>query len=133
MEGFCPYSCGKHSLLSHKAVLLFPLFSVPKIVSKHSPLAQRVGWVYFLLEVFTSTLELAGRRPLKSMSKQFFSLPMGANPLLSTSIPAAVVWVETDLCYVPNIQTVQGNFMFKNRRDRKSLGQRFGEGYRWRT
>lgn len=57
----------------------------------HSPLTQGVGWVYFLLELFTCTLELTGRRSLKSISKQLFPLPFGANPVVSTSVLAALL------------------------------------------
>lgn len=68
----------------------------PELCPNSLPLTQGIGWVYFLLEVFSSTLELAGRRSLKSISKQFFIFPIGDNPLFSTSVPAAVAWVETD-------------------------------------
>lgn len=40
-------------------------------------LARGTDWAYFLLEVFTSTLEVAGRKTLKSISKQFSPLLYG--------------------------------------------------------
>lgn len=89
--------CTESTVHSCKAVLLFPLFSIPRILSRRSPLAQGVGWVYFLLEVFTCTLELAGRS-LKCISKQLFPLPIGAIPVASTPVPAAVAWEEAGPC-----------------------------------
>lgn len=45
--------------------------------------------MYFLLEVFTFALELAGRS-LKSISKQLFPLPTGANGVDAILVPVAV-------------------------------------------
>lgn len=52
-----------------------PFILSPQNCVQTLSLGQGFDWVCFLLEVFTSTLELAGRRSLKIISKQFFSLP----------------------------------------------------------
>jgi hypothetical protein len=126
---FCPYLCGKKALLYVLAKLCcFSLYYVPKIVSKHSPLAQEFGWVYFLLEVFTNILELAGRMSFKSISKLVFPLPVGANPLLSTQVSAAVAWGDTDLLW----SYISGPFKetYENKKNRKSLGHGLGGGHK---
>lgn len=53
-----------------------PFIPSPKLCP-NTPLAHRAGWAYFLLEVLTSALEGAGRKTLKSISKQFFPVPIG--------------------------------------------------------
>ena len=58
----------------------------PKNPIQTFSLGPRVGWVYFLLEVFPCTPELAGWRALKSISKELGPLPIGANPSVSTSL-----------------------------------------------
>lgn len=73
-------------------------------------LDPRVGWVYFLLEAFPCSPELADWRALKSISKELGPLPIGANPAVSTSVPAAVAWVEADLFDASKLWNFQEKF-----------------------